>query len=64
MLGSPRKLLGHRINGVGVVPVHVRQDGPTETTNKRKMAGVAKPPSHTLRGVPNVGETARYLRRQ
>ena len=28
------------------------------------MAGVAKTPSHTMRGVPNVGEAARNHRRQ
>ena len=46
------------------MPVHARQDGPIRTTNKRKMAGVAKPPSHTSRGVPDVGEAARHHRRQ
>ena len=64
MLGDALRLLGHQVNGVGVVPVHARQDGPIRTTNKRKMAGVAKPPSHTSRGVPDVGETARQHRRQ
>ena len=56
MRGSPLRLRGHQVNGVGVVPVHARQDGPIRTTNKRKTAGVAEPPSHTSRGVPNVGE--------
>ena len=64
MLGDPLRLLGHQVNGVGVVPGHARQDGPTRTTNKRKTAGAAKPPSHTSRGVPDVGEAARHHRRQ
>ena len=64
MLGNLLRLLGHQFNEVGVVPVHARQDGPTRTTDKRKkMAGVAKTPSQTMRGVPNVGEAARHHRR-
>ena len=59
MLGNPLRLVGHHVNGVGVVPGHVRQDGPIRTTDKRKTAGVARPPNHTSRGVPNVGEAAR-----
>ena len=43
MLGDPLRLLGHQVNGVGVVPVHARQDGPIKTTNKKKkMAGVVR----------------------
>ena len=64
MLGNPLRLLGHQVSGMGVVPVQARQDGPIRITNKRKMAGVAKPPSHTSRGVPDVGEAARQHRRQ
>ena len=39
--GGPRRLLGP-VNGVGVVPVHARRGGPTKTSDRRKMAGVAK----------------------
>ena len=39
MLGNPLRLLGHQFNGVGVVPVHARQDGPTRTTKKKKKDG-------------------------
>ena len=62
--GGPLRLLGHPVNGVGVVPVHARQDGPIRTTNIRKMAGVPRPPNHTSRGVPDVGEALRQHRRQ
>ena len=63
-LGDPLRLLGHQVNGVGAVPVHARQDGPIRTTNKRRMTGVPRPPSHTSRGVPDVGEAPRQHRRQ
>ena len=64
MLENPLKLRGHQFNGAGVMPVHARRGGPTRTENKRKMAGVPRPPSHTSRGVPDVGEAPRQYRRQ
>ena len=61
MLGIPLRLLGHQFNGVGVVPVHARQNGPTRTTNKKKKkkdGWGSKTPSQTMRGVPDVGHSS------
>ena len=39
MLGDPLRLLGHQFNGVGVVPVHARQDGPQGQQTKERWLG-------------------------
>ena len=64
VLESPRTVRGHQISGASVVPGHARRDGPTKTSNRRKMIGVAKTPSRATRGVPNVGEAIYHHRRQ
>ena len=40
VLESPRTVRGHQISGANVVPGHARRDGPTKTSNRRKMFGV------------------------
>ena len=42
LLESPRTMRGHQISGASVVPGHARRDGPTKTSNRRKMIGIKK----------------------
>ena len=64
VLESPRTVRGHQISGANVVPGHARRDGPTKTSNRRKMFGEKKKdPRRATRGVLDVGKAISHHHR-